>query len=219
MLPDLKKIIEKHTNILHSDPEMVKMFPTGVIKPIYRRNKNLKELISPSAFHKMINKSKFSLNFCEVCDLCKNYLIKSSKFECTKTGKIYNIRAKVSCNCKYVIYLVICKLCLEQYVGSTENFKPRVRLHKSDNNLNRSDRCGAAKHFNEKCKHPELGPNGYFSIQIIEVIPPKQCNEDYLWKREKYWQAQLFTLTHGMNSLNDWYCKKRKGHSNMNVTN
>ena len=26
-----------------------------------------------------------------------------------------------------------------------------------------------------------------------------------LWEREKYRQAQLFTLTHGSNSINGWY--------------
>ena len=146
--------------------------------------------------------------------MCKNYLIKSSKFKATITGRNYKVSDNVGCNCKYVIYLVTCKSCLQQYVGSSEDFKPRARLHKSDNNLNISERCGVAKHFNSICKHPELGPNGYFTIQIIEVIPTKLCNDEYLWDREKYWQAQLFTLTHGMNSLDDWYCKKRKGHKN-----
>ena len=26
-----------------------------------------------------------------------------------------------------------------------------------------------------------------------------------LWEREKYWQAQLFNLTHGLNNMNEWY--------------
>ena len=34
-----------------------------------------------------------------------------------------------------------------------------------------------------------------------------------LWEREKYWQAQLFTLTHnGLNSPNEWYAKNRRGY-------
>ena len=89
-----------------------------------------------------------------------------------------------------------------------------MRLHKSDNNL-KNERCGAAKHFNDhKCKHPVLGPNGNFSVQIIEVIRPGKRNDDYLLQREQYWQAQLFTLTHGMNSYDDWFSKKRRYHRN-----
>ena len=105
-------------------------------------------------------------------------------------------------------------MCLEQYVGSTEDFKPRVRIHKSDNNLNRTEKCGVAKHFNGKCCNAQTGPNGNFAIQIIEVVPSNKQNDAFLWEREKYWQAQLFTLTHGMNSLDDWYSTKRKGHRN-----
>ena len=33
-----------------------------------------------------------------------------------------------------------------------------------------------------------------------------------LWQREKYWQAQLFTMSHGLNSNFDWYCTNRKGY-------
>ena len=35
--------------------------------------------------------------------------------------------------------------------------------------------------------------------------------ENKLWEREKYWQCQLFTNTHGMNSVSDLYAGKRKG--------
>ena len=33
-----------------------------------------------------------------------------------------------------------------------------------------------------------------------------------LWEREKYWQAQLFTLMHGLNSPNEWYAQNRRGY-------
>ena len=33
-----------------------------------------------------------------------------------------------------------------------------------------------------------------------------------LWERKKYWQAQLFTLTHGLNSPNEWYAQNRRGY-------
>ena len=32
-----------------------------------------------------------------------------------------------------------------------------------------------------------------------------------LWERKKYWQCQLFTNTHGMNSVSDLYSSKIKG--------
>ena len=36
--------------------------------------------------------------------------------------------------------------------------------------------------------------------------------EGKLWCREKYWQAQLFTLSHRINSTWDWYSTSRKGY-------
>ena len=33
-----------------------------------------------------------------------------------------------------------------------------------------------------------------------------------LWETKKYWQAQLFTLTQGLNSPNEWYTNNRRVH-------
>ena len=50
------------------------------------------------------------------------------------TGKIYTVRGRLCSTSSYVIYLISCKLCKEQYVGSAfkDNFKPRFRVHRSD---------------------------------------------------------------------------------------
>ena len=53
-----------------------------------------------------------------------------------------------SCN---VIYLISCKLCKEQFVGSAfeDNFNPRFSTHKSGV-IPGKDRCGVVKHFLSK---------------------------------------------------------------------
>ena len=33
-----------------------------------------------------------------------------------------------------------------------------------------------------------------------------------LWGREKYWQTKLFTLTHRLNNMNEWYALNRRGY-------
>ena len=140
-----------------------------------------------------------------------NFVNSSPNFKCTVTKKTYTVRGNVNCNVIFVIYLVTCTNCKEQYVGSTNKFKPRVRGHKSDNKHNKTF-CGVAKHFNERCKHPQLGANGYFSIQIIEVVPNHLRNDFHMLRREQYWHAQMFVITHGMNSTDDWFSSERKGH-------
>ena len=110
-----------------------------------------------------------------------------------------------------VIYLITCKHCLEKYVGSAANFKSRVRIHKSDIKTNKN-RCGTAKHFNGMCKN-DKNTFQFLSVQIIEQVYSNSANiEEILYHREKYWQSQLFTSTHGMNSLIDLYCSKGKGY-------
>ena len=50
-------------------------------------------------------------------------------------------------------------------------------------------------------------------VQLIEDV--KEGNYDLegkLSSREKFWQAQLFTLTHGMYSTCDWFSSNRKGY-------
>ena len=48
-------------------------------------------------------------------------------------------------------------------------------------------------------------------VQLTEEVKEGHYDlEGKLWSREKYWQAQLFTLTHSMNSIWDWFSSNRK---------
>ena len=77
------------------------------------------------------NKNDNSLTGCckcnSKCDLCKNYLKESEIFYSACTNRLI-----VNCKSKNVIYVLTCKKCKVQYVGSTANeFKVRFRNHKS----------------------------------------------------------------------------------------
>ena len=128
------------------------------------------------------------------------------------TDKTYFIKSDLSCNSKNVIYLITCDKCKDEYIGSAEDFKLRFRVHKSDIKT-KKERCGTSRHFNEKCLC-STSPFGYVKVQIIEQIYSEDPSniEEVLWYRERYWQSQLFTVTHGMNSINDLYSKRRKGY-------
>ena len=68
-----------------------------------------------------------------------------------------------------------------------------------------------AKHFLTKCTNGNKVANT--EVQLIEqVLEGNYDIEGRLWCSEKYWQAQLFTLSHGMNSTWDWYSTNRKGY-------
>ena len=50
LLLDLNKLIRNRLPLLYSDPKMKIVFPEKSIKTIYKRGKNLKQILSPSSF-------------------------------------------------------------------------------------------------------------------------------------------------------------------------
>ena len=211
-LPKIDGIIRKHLSLLHSDDSLKQLFPANIFSTIFKRNKNLKEILAPSKYPDPKNSRQNCITSCYKCDICKNYMVFDRTFKCTVTGKVYYIKGEMNCESTNVIYLITCMKCLEQYVGSAITFKSRFRIHKSDIKT-KKDRCGTARHFNNKCCNSS-NLFAYLRVQLIEKVycVYDDCNiEDILWDREKYWQSQLFTNVKGMNSISDLYSVKRKG--------
>ena len=150
IIKNLEIVIRNNVPILYKDPEMKNMFPEGSINITYKRGKSLRELIFPSIFPQAQVQSRSIVSKCksERCDICQNCFVCKDEFTCTVTGKTYKVRGKLFCTSSNVIYLISCKLCKEQYVGSAfkDNFKSRFRVHKSDV-ITGKDRCGVTKHF------------------------------------------------------------------------
>ena len=194
-LPIIEDLIKKHIQYLHSDAILKNVFPNKKFAVIYNKktvifcNKNLKTMVTPFLYPKSSIKSNRTIVSCNQCDICKNFLITDSKFRCTVTGKTYLIKGNLSCDSCNVIYFITCSNCREHYVGSAFNYKQRFRIHKYDIKTN-EDRCGTARHFNDKC----CGPNNkydYLKIQVIEQVfnNNRFSIEDLLWEREKYRQG------------------------------
>ena len=84
-----------------------------------------------------------------------------------------------------VIYLISCKSCDKQYVGSSTGFKERFRIHKSDISTGKI-RCGVANHLLNVCRS-SASKFEYFQVQLIEKVSVKN-DEDIdkvLWERKK----------------------------------
>ena len=148
------------------------------------------------------------------CDICKNLLVVSPDFTCFATNRKYKIKGILECDSRNVIYLIFCKCCCKQHVGSATGFKEKLRIHKSYINTSKI-RCGVANHLLNVCPS-SASKFEYLQVQLIEKVSV-QNDEDIdkvLWKREKYWQTQLFTLSHGLNNPNEWYALNRRGLQN-----
>ena len=87
---------------------MKKIFPSKSTKTLYRREKNLKEILSPSLFPVKPENSESCITSCKKCDICKNDLLTDNKFKCKVTGRFYKVRGNLSCNSSNVIYLISC---------------------------------------------------------------------------------------------------------------
>ena len=71
------------------------MFPSKSTKSFYRREKDLKEILSPSLFPAKPKNSENCITSCKKCHICKNYLITNNSFKCKVTGKFHNVRRKL----------------------------------------------------------------------------------------------------------------------------
>ena len=92
LLVNLNSVIKEHLPLLYCDRDMKETFPEGSVKALYKRGKNLKEILSPSSFP--ANKTqKFSLltKCTGRCDICKNFMIFEKNFKSTVTGKSIDI--------------------------------------------------------------------------------------------------------------------------------
>ena len=99
MLPNIKTIFKKYLPVLHSNQEMLQIFPENTINVTYKRNKNLKELISPYLFPKIIKENNCSIEKgSRRCDICKNFLVVSTEFTCHATKRKYKTRGTLTCN-------------------------------------------------------------------------------------------------------------------------
>ena len=57
------------------------MFPSKSTKSFYRREKDLKEILSPSLFPAQPKNSENCITSSKKCDICKNYLITNNIFK------------------------------------------------------------------------------------------------------------------------------------------
>ena len=137
----------------------------------------------------------------------QTYLVENKIFHSACTGRFYSIRQDVHCRSKDVIYLVTCKTCKIQYVGSTSNeFKVRFCNHKLAMLTNKAT-CELAVHFNRKEHHMS-----HFEFIVIEKIVNDTTDDmdKVLLTREAFWCAQLCTLQpYGLNKRSEFNSKNR----------
>ena len=124
---------------------------------------------------------------CGVCPFIQN----TSKFSDPKASKEFNIMSKLNCNSENVVYLVQCKTCNIQYVGSAST-KFRLRF----NNYKACFRkCSSGQMAPQMSFHSHFCQNNHNGMEdwAFTLIDQTQ-NLKSLRKRECFWQEKLQTF-------------------------
>ena len=88
-------------------------------------------------------------------------------------GRHWTIKQHITCSSPNTVYVVMCEVHNERYVGSTTDLKARWRNHKSDAKLKKATKCAVADHVT-KFKHPEDPQLGFLTIVAIEAVKKRK---------------------------------------------
>ena len=147
---------EKMKNVLQN---------TQVIKS-KRQPKNLKQILTNAKFVNNLEKPnvyKCNGHLCGVCDI----IIEGNSYTFPGNNTTFDIKRNLNCSAKNVIYVIECNKCKDWYIGSTENLKHRVALHKSNIKLSHNRVLNVSKHLH-KCN------------QGFKIKPIYQCDDTSL---------------------------------------
>ena len=197
------------------------IFPKGTFRVAYKRgHKNLKELIAPSKISFRDSKEGIQgkrqyIGKCQKCGeygksirgrkrasgiYCCQVLEESDQFLSRTTGETYKIRQDISCKSENIIYLVNCKNCRMQGVGSCKGFAKRVSNYISCIER-KSPGCKIEQHFLQQGHSIQ----DFAVLDIVKLENPPPDPIERLREFEGYWMVKLNTLEpHGMNSINEY---------------
>ena len=212
--PNIQKIVNMHKKIINT-PQLKSIFPNGIAL-VYKREKNLKELLSKADPYdvKYDHTSTDPCGYepCNGCDSCDNFVLPVTVVKSYASGKSFRIRRNSHCGSKNVIYCAICTLCKIQGVGSTISWKPRLANYK--NHIKKKiASCKIVEHFLDTSKHGD-NPLRYLKFYIIDGLNNVESLstgdvDDLLLRKEKLWIGMLLTQHKGMNASHDWKRKTR----------
>ena len=195
LLNSLGKVLRKNLNILCMDEEVKKVFYPGPMVSFRSARKVSSYLVRAKVYHleRTVGSFKCKKSRCQVC-LDVNG---TDSFTSTVTKKIYKINHKFNCSDKCLIYLLICKKFLIQYVGKTvDEFRYRWNNDKNNSrNYDCNQPCMQRHLYEHYSSAGHCGFLEHFSIILIDKIDPS----DPL-KREDYWRRTLCTMApNGLN--------------------
>ena len=156
----------------------------------FKRGKSLKDLLVRS---KLPTQKKVGgqSEACQKtrCQICPS-VCKTKSFRSSETSQEYEIRCHSNCDSENVVYLVTCKTCQKQYVGSTVKFRNRFNNYKSC-----FRKCSSGETAPQMSFHSHFLQGGHNGMEDWEfTLIDQSQNEQSLRMREDFWINKLQTF-------------------------
>ena len=143
------------------------------------------------------------------CDVC-NYLAVGDRFSSHVTGTSYTVNYRLDCNSRNVVYLISCKVCGLQYVGSTTtNLKFRLRFNNHKSRLRAHSKMSAANKDKDDAIYKHFHSDGHHGLPDVHLIDKVNAKEDLIAK-EGQWAYRLRSLRpQGLNESDFFFSQNR----------
>ena len=186
--PPLKQwVAELQRDVINPNDRMRRVLPEPPL--IAERNcKSLKNHLMPTRLPAPLD--AVTGNFkCDrsKCLICQQHLVETGSFRSERTGEVFTIRHKMTCDSSNIVYLLYCDTCRHtQYIGETKN-SLRTRFYQHRSNINTNTGTHVTRHFNSQ-NH---------TLANMKCLAIEKVHTDDTEKRqgrESFWIRKMRTL-------------------------
>ena len=186
-LSELRGLVSRLQNMLEASEEHKRVFRHEPLV-VFRHAPNLKDSLVRAKLPKLQIESDKGCFRCgkSRCQLCR-FMSEGNSFRSNVSGSEFKISSRYTCDSSGVVYLLGCKVCGKQYVGSTftsfrvrfNNYKSASRRYSKGEVVTQAD---FFRHFTEANHHGFMED---VSFQIIDRVFGESRH------REGFWQFKL----------------------------
>ena len=121
------------------------------------------------------------------CLICQQHLVETGSFRSERTGEVFTIRHKMTCDSSNIVYLLYCDTCRHtQYIGETKN-SLRTRFYQHRSNINTNTGTHVTRHFNSQ--NHTLANMKCLAMEKVHTDDTEKRQE-----RESFWIRKMRTL-------------------------
>ena len=194
-LSRMSQILKEYFYLLQIEPEMKTLFPDPPMVA-FRNPKTLQGILVRAKLPVVEGRRGCFKCGGKRCQICKD-VKEGNTFTSFVTGKTYHINYELNCNSKCIIYLLSCRVCGKQLVGTcTTEWRDRWGTYRAD-----MKKASKGEHHMQKEVHAHFKLPGHTGIaNDVDIMFIDKTDIMYPKLREKFWTDTLKTMIpYGLN--------------------